>query len=187
MQKNQNAFANIYEVILLTDLEKQHIDNHKQFGLKSKSSCSHAIFSLKQSIAKSIWEKKLLYVAAIDASKAFDKVNRNYLWQKLIIKKVGSHTISALKYYYDCSMMIVRKDNEYSTPFKTTVGVKQGGVISPKFFSIYIEDLITGIEKFEHGVKFGSAKVDIVAYADGILLLSQTRAGLRDQLSFVTD
>ncbi|CAF0811999.1 unnamed protein product [Brachionus calyciflorus] len=135
-----DAFSNIYEAILLTDLEKQHIDNHKQFGFKSKSSCSHAIFSLKQSIAKSIWEKKRLYVAAIDASKAFDKV-----------------------------------------------GVKQGGVISPKLFSIYIEDLITGIEKFEHGVKFGSVKVDIVAYAVDILLLSQTRAGLRDQLSFVAD
>ncbi|CAF1034251.1 unnamed protein product, partial [Brachionus calyciflorus] len=41
-----DVFVNIYESILL-----QYQDNNKQFGYKPKSSCSHAIFALKQSVA----------------------------------------------------------------------------------------------------------------------------------------
>ncbi|CAF1025673.1 unnamed protein product [Brachionus calyciflorus] len=181
-----DPFANIYEAILLREIESEYKDNNKQFGFKSFSSCSHAIFTLKQSIIKSECDKRRLYVAAIDASKAFDKVRRELLWCKLVEIKIKPLIISGLMNYYSCSNMLVSNNNQFSSIFKTTVGVKQGGVISPKLFSIYIDDLIKDIEKFKHGVNFGKVKADIVAYADDILLISQTKAGLREQLDYVS-
>ena len=136
---------------------------------------------------KSAWENKRLYVAAIDASKAFDKVNRDTLWCKLIDMNIKPSIISGLKNYYDCSTMLVSNNGEYSSIFRTTTGVKQGGVISPKLFAIYMDDLINDVEKLEHGISFGTIKVDIVIYADDILLINQSRGGLRDQLNCVTN
>ncbi len=48
--------------------------------------------------------------------------------------------------------MIVQADNEFSDLFKTTVGVKQGGLLSPKLFLIYVEDLTNIIKKLNEGV-----------------------------------
>ncbi|CAF0965600.1 unnamed protein product [Brachionus calyciflorus] len=55
-------------------LEKQYQDDNKQFGYKPKSSCSHAIFALKQSVALIKNKNRRMYVAAINASNDFDKV-----------------------------------------------------------------------------------------------------------------
>ena len=107
-----DAYANIYETILLHETNKYHKDNNKQFGFKKSSSCSHAIFMLKQSIIKAATDGKRLYVAAIDASKAFDKVNRDILWCKLIDLKINSRIVSALKNYYDNSIMLCSNDGE---------------------------------------------------------------------------
>ncbi|CAF0805401.1 unnamed protein product [Brachionus calyciflorus] len=182
-----DVFANIYESILLQELEKQYQDNNKQFGYKPKSSCSHAIFALKQTVALIKNKNRRMYVAAIDASKAFDKVNRDTLWYKMIELKIDPLVINGLKNYYDCSTMIVSNNDEHSTLFKTTIGVRQGGVISPKLFSIYMDKLMSDIESLEHGVSFGDLKVDIIVYADDILLIIETRNGLREQLNCVTE
>ena len=39
-----DVYANIFEKILLDEINKCHTDNNKQFGFKKSSSCSHAIF-----------------------------------------------------------------------------------------------------------------------------------------------
>ena len=44
------SFANLYERILLEEIKKSHSEEQEQFGFKSKSSCSHAIFALKNLI-----------------------------------------------------------------------------------------------------------------------------------------
>jgi hypothetical protein len=48
---------------------------------------------------------------------------------------------------------------------KTTVGVRQGGTISPKFFNIYIEDIKKLINQAsETGVRCGQLKLNVLLY-----------------------
>ncbi|RNA40614.1 RNA-directed DNA polymerase from mobile element jockey-like [Brachionus plicatilis] len=181
-----HALANIFEAVLLKELEEDYKDSEKQFGFKKKSSCSHAVFTLKQAIKISRLANKRLYVCAIDASKAFDKVNRTNLWAKLIQKNIHPAIILATYHYYNQSMMIVNNEDEYSSLFKTTLGVRQGGIMSPKLFSIYLDHLIKQIESLDLGIKLNqSKKIDIVVYADDILLLSSTKKGLQIQLEII--
>ncbi|CAF0842521.1 unnamed protein product [Brachionus calyciflorus] len=63
-----DAFANIFEAVILKEIEKGFMDSGKQFGFKKKSSCGHSIFDLKQAIRLSNLLKKRLYVCAIDKS-----------------------------------------------------------------------------------------------------------------------
>jgi len=82
--------------------------------------------------------------------------------------------------------MVVQIGDNFSNHFRTTVGVRQGGVCSPKLFSIYVEDALVDIEKLEHGVQVGHQKLEVIAYADDILLISTTRKGMQVQLDALT-
>jgi len=55
--------------------------------------------------------------------------------------------------------MIVQLDNDFSKMFKTTIGVSQGGVLSPLLFSIYIDNLLNLIQKLNLGIKIGSLEI----------------------------
>ena len=75
-----DPLTNIFEKVFLHLTDKRYEGNKKRFGFKSKNSCSHAIFILNETIKLTKYKRKKIYITAIDASKAFDKVNRNFLW-----------------------------------------------------------------------------------------------------------
>ena len=89
-------------------------DDQQQLGFKANSSCPHAMFILKQLINKSKRMKKRLYVTAIDASKAFDKVPREILWNRMRELGINPTVILAIE-SYSCSMMMVIKIEEISS------------------------------------------------------------------------
>ncbi|RNA29712.1 RNA-directed DNA polymerase from mobile element jockey-like [Brachionus plicatilis] len=178
-------FINTNERIILNRIEKVHIDHRKQFGFKKNSSCQHAIFTVKQTIKYCKHKDRLLYLCAIDASKVFDKIDREVLWNKMIAKNIDPAIIMTLKNYYDESLLLVKNEDEYSNMFKSTIGVKKGGVASPKLFSIHIEDLITQLEMLDVGIKLKKIKLDVVLYADDIMLISTCKYGLQRQLHIV--
>ncbi|RNA14504.1 RNA-directed DNA polymerase from mobile element jockey-like [Brachionus plicatilis] len=177
--------SNLYETILLQELSKEHLDHPKQFGFKKSSSCQHAVFTLNQAIRISNKIKKRLYVCAIDASKAFDKINRKILWSKLIKMNISPSIVHAIMTYYGSSQIIVSNENEYSDVFNISIGVKQGGPLSPKLLSIYMERLIGDIEKLDVGVEHNGQKINVICFADNILILSHTKRGLQKQLEVV--
>ncbi|RNA16439.1 RNA-directed DNA polymerase from mobile element jockey-like, partial [Brachionus plicatilis] len=159
----------------------------EQFGFKKKSSCGHAVFCLKQAIKLTKKKRQAIYVCAIDASKAFDKVIRAILWQQLIKNKISVQVTLALIKYYESSLMMVSNHGLYSNIFKSTVGVRQGGVASPKLFSIYLEPILKKLAECDEGIKVGDIKLDILAYADDILLMNTTKNGLQKQLEIIEE
>ncbi|CAF0772265.1 unnamed protein product [Brachionus calyciflorus] len=122
-----DSLANIFEAILLNEVEKDYKDHPKQFGFKECSSCQHAIFILKQAIKISRLLKKRLYMCSIDASKAFDKVNRLNLCAKLIQNNFNPEITMVIMKYYKNSLMLVKNDTDFSYFLPIKLGVKQVG------------------------------------------------------------
>ncbi|CAF0945202.1 unnamed protein product [Brachionus calyciflorus] len=182
-----DCISNLFESIILDELNENYPDHKKQFGFKSRSSCQHAIWTLRQAINSNKRKGKWTYVCAIDASKAFDKINRTLLWKRLIEKKVNLQIILALINYYRESFLIVKNKDKFSMSFKPNVGVRQGGIASPKLFSIYLEDLLDKIVKNKNGVYLGKVKLDVIAYADDLLLISDTKKGMQELLKIVEE
>ncbi|RNA04086.1 RNA-directed DNA polymerase from mobile element jockey-like, partial [Brachionus plicatilis] len=166
-----DTLTNIYKKIVLIELDKTHCGSPNQFGFANKSSCNHAVFALKETILNTIKKNKAVYAVAIDASKAFDKINRKNLFHTLI-GKIKPIIWRSLKNYYRCSMAYIEKEGEISEIFKTTIGVKQGGPLSPKLFAIYIEELVELVEKENLGIKIQDLQIGIILYADDIIILS---------------
>ena len=70
--------------------------------------------------------------------------------------------------------MCVRWCNSSSAPFSCKNGVKQGGVLSPILFAIYMDELLDRLAKSGVGCFIGDEFVGGVCYADDLTLLAPT-------------
>ena len=66
-----------------------------------------------------------------------------------------------------------------STTFNVSCGIRQGAVLSPIFFSIYINELFHVLEKSGFGCYINNIFYGIVGYADDLVLLSPDTEGLQ--------
>lgn len=133
-----NCFAQILEKILAHKCSALTESHKNQFGFKPKTSCQHAIFTVKETILNYIEKNSSCKIASLDAEKAFDKVWRAGLFYKLK-SKVDHRIWLILKKYYDSSVGIIN-DNQGNTSFSINCGVKEGGILSPAFINIYVND-----------------------------------------------
>ena len=58
-------------------------------------------------------------------------------------------------------------------------GVRQGGNLSPKLFNVYIDSLLSAVREMRIGCSIGSCAINIIAYADDIVLLAPGRSALQ--------
>lgn len=81
-----NFMAQLFEAIILDDNYELKCGNANQFGFKSSLSTLHSLLLVKETIDQSLAHKSPLYIASLDAEKAFDAVWREGLFCKLIDK-----------------------------------------------------------------------------------------------------
>ena len=61
-------------------------------------------------------------------------------------------------------------------------GVKQGGVLSPVLFCVYIDGLLISLHRAGLGWHIGHMFVGVLAYADDLVLLAPTPHAMRSVL-----
>ncbi|CAF4195750.1 unnamed protein product [Rotaria magnacalcarata] len=67
----------------------------------------------------------------------------------------------------------------FSYKWQIRNGVRQGGVLSPSLFNIFVNELINKIDKLKVGCKLGTSYSNIIAYADDIVLLAPSVSALQ--------
>ena len=109
-----------------------------QCGFRSNRSTADMIFAARQLLEKSREQRRDLYMAFIDLSKAFDSVDRDLLWK--VLHKCGCPTrfVELIRCLHDGMSLKIRIGGELSEPFVVSRGVKQGCVLAPVLFNTYV-------------------------------------------------
>ena len=83
--------------------------------------------------------------------------------------------------------MYVKLTAGLSQPFVTAVGVKQGCVLSPLIFNLFINDLPDHYDDQCDPVLINDHKVQALMFADDVMVLSQTASGLRRAINITVE
>ena len=71
----------------------------------------------------------------------------------------------------------------YSEYFNVVSGTKQGGVLSPRLFSMYMDGLIERLKKRGIGCHIINVFIACLLYADDMCLLAPSRGAMQELLS----
>ena len=149
-----------------------------QFGFKAKHGTDMCIYALKEAILRYQDAGSNVFSCFLDASKAFDRVNHNILFTKLLCRGVPPIIVRLISYWYTNQTMSVRWKGLYSDKFTVSNGVRQGGILSPYLFCVYVDDLSFELNKLPIGCMLGESKINHLMYADDLVLISPTAKGL---------
>ncbi len=83
-----------------------------------------------------------IYSCMLDASKAFDRLRYDKLFQLLIKQDFPPIVIRALLDMYTRQEAWTGWNNHYSEYFGVHNGIRQGGIISPLLYTVYADELI---------------------------------------------
>ena len=81
----------------------------------------------------------------------------------------------------------VKWADQFSEWFSITAGVRQGGILSPEFYSIYVDDLLVKLKQSGIGCHFSEYFAAALFYADDICILSPSIRGLESLLQICND
>ena len=121
---------------------------------------------------------KKTFVAFIDIAKAYDRVWRNGLWYKLLQSGIRGKMWRILKNIYNQVESSVLLGQGLSDFFTIEVGLRQGCLLSPILFDLFLNDLVKELNSLKKGVKVGHQKISILLFADDIALIADSKEDL---------
>ena len=127
---------------------------------------------------------EFLYSCFVDLKKAFDSIWWNGLFFKMLSLGISSNFFTVIKNMYQSVRSCVKTKCGLTPLFDIWQGVKQGEVLSPTVFNLYLHDLAKELEVEDDNSKLylGDTSINCLLYADDLVLLSKTREGLQKQL-----
>ena len=130
----------IYAVILADTVRKviKGMIDDEQGAFRVGRVCVDQIFTLKQIGEKSQDKKCTVYVGFMDLGKAYDKFNREVLWQVLRMYDVGRKQLKGIKSIYVNSLACVSIKAGKSKCFRINSGVRQVCIMSSLLFSVHM-------------------------------------------------
>jgi hypothetical protein len=166
--------SKLFEYSLFDLCQSCMVTNDLQFGFKAGIGCSDALFTLKNVVNYFNNNGSTVTLTALDISKAFDKVSHFKLFTKLLKRGFPKCFVNILVNWYSKCSACVRWNGVFSASFSVIAGVRQGGILSPVLFAIYIDDIVNQLAKMNYGCMIGGQYIGCILYADDIILLSQS-------------
>ena len=142
----------------------------------------HGYTPRHRSNCRSDSQQDSLYIATLDARKVFDVVNQ-VLKTKLYNSPICGRLWNMIDDLYTGGNEVIRWNGKYSSPYQVKQGVKQGGILSPCLYKLYLYDLLDTLKKSDLGLRIGCTYVGTPTCADDVLHLASTGYELQSMLS----
>ena len=177
--------SKVFEKLILKRLLKVISLNPLQGGFREGLSCCHTSFILQEAIQSIRDSKRKAYVDFLDAQKAFDTVWHEGLFVKLIRSGVPRYLLELLRNWYSHSSCLVLWNGASSRKVSIKQDVRQGGILSPFQYSVFVDELLDILVSSQHGAFTGDVYVGAPMYADDLALVSESSTVLQNMLDIV--
>ena len=177
------TFSQLFEYLLFDKFGPFLESDNLQFGFKRNHSASHAVFALKSCVDYYLKHGSNVLVAFMDCSKAFDTVSHFGIFLKLMERGVPLCFLRIIMFLYLNLKSRCQWRGTCSDYFDVLTGTKQGGVISPRIFSLYVDDLIARLRKRGIGCHIIELFIACLFYADDLCLIAPTRSAMQELIN----
>ena len=145
----------------------------EQAGFRGGRSTVDQVFALRQILEKR-WEYALpVYCAFIDLEKAYDSVWREGMWKIAEYYGIPKEVVEILRSWYEGINSCVRVDGVEGDWFPIRTGLRQGCVMSPSLFNLYMDAMMRKVTVGgAAGVRVGQETVIDLDFADDVALLA---------------
>jgi exonuclease III len=181
------VISKLFEAVMLGLYSKFMKTDDLQFGFKKNVGCSNAIFVLRQVTEFFNNRGSNVFIASLDASKAFDRINHYKLYTTLIRRGVPVLFINMICNWYGKLSIMIRWDNHDSDNLAVKSGVRQGGILSPILFNMYVDCIISTLRQKRLGCHLNNIYLGCIMYADDLLLVSSSVIELQLMLNITGD
>ena len=165
------------KLVLLRLLEYINVkQSDLQFGFTKNLSPTMSSLICSEVINES---RKELYLVTIDTQKAFDVVNHVILKKQLFEEGTPLDLWNIVDALYSGLSSKVKWKGEVSDSFEICQGVRQGGILSPHLYKMYVDPLLGELKRNALGAHVGTIYVGSVAVADDFLFMSNCRDELQ--------
>ncbi len=130
-------------------------------------------------------ENKDTFCSFIDMQNAFDWVNRDMLFYRLLDDNIDGNIYNCIKALYRHQLAWIKINGYISEWFDISSGVRQGDSLSPTLFGLSSNDLIKEVKKLNLRVKVEEELVSILAFADDIVTIANSEKELQQILKCV--
>ena len=169
-------------------VKSKKLISKNQIGFMKDSRTADHIFLLQTIIEKTLQRnRKRLFTAFIDFRKAYDKVDRDILFEKLKGLGINGIFLRNIEAMYKNVSYSINLKNGHLDPIKSTLGLKQGCPLSPMLFNLYIDDINEIFDDQCDPVTVHDLRLNHFLYADDLALLSLSQSGLQRCLDLVSD
>ena len=155
--------------------KENNIISDVQFGFRKGRSTVDAIFILQTLVQKYLFENKRLYVIFVDMMKCFDTIYRNGLWLKMFKLGIQGKILRIIRDMYSNVKSCVKSLSSFSDYFTYSVGLRQGEVMSPLLFSLFVEDLELYLQNDANcGLSIDEIIIILLLFADDMAIIGKT-------------
>jgi hypothetical protein len=174
-----SVWSKIFDGLILKKLQEKHETNNCQFGFKKGVSTSMAVQTVVE-LGKIYCEKGgSMFGAFVDVTKAFDKLEYSNIWNRLQKINVGKNICKMVRETYLRQVKRVCWEGELSDGFTVGKGVRQGSPLSPFLFAIVLDEIAEAVQGLNEGCEVKGQKINIIIYADDIVVLGPTRHAIK--------
>jgi exonuclease III len=177
------TISKLFEMCIMNKFGHLLVASDLQFGFRKFLGCSNAIFTVQSVVDYFVKHGSTVNVCTLDMSKAFDKVNHNGLYIKLMKHRVPPALLHVLIDWYSKSCAFVRWNGALSSCFELLCGVRQGGVLSPVLFTLYVDDIIVKLRSARLGCSIHNVYVGCVMYADDLVLIASSISTMQSMVN----
>ena len=154
--------------------QAEEIIAEEQAGFRAGRGTIEQIFNLRILCEKYLHHQQNLFHVFVDFKKAFDRVWHAALWATMRKYNISANLVRTIEQLYDKATSAVQMNGSIGEWFRTTVGVRQGCLLSPTLFNIFLERIMSdALEEHDGKVSISGRNITNLRFADEIDALAE--------------